>query len=408
MRVAYLISEYPKVSHTFIRREILELERLGVDVLRVAIRPAGEELPDPADAEERLRTRCILGRPWPAVGATIVRAWLSFRGNAVRALMQAVSLGRRAEKGVVFHLFYWLEACVLASWMRSEAVTHVHAHFGSNPATVAMLAARILGGTFSFTAHGTVETDNPAGICISEKIRRAAFVVAVSDYGRAQLMRWVAIEHWQKIHVVRCGLGGDYLDRPPPRIVQAPRFIAVGRLSAEKGHLVLVHAVAELAKSGRQCEVVVVGDGPLRDSIASLIGELGIADRLRLAGWKSGPEVRQLIGESRALVLPSFAEGLPVVVMEAMALGRPVVATWVAGIPELVSAGETGWLVPPGDPSSLALAMAQCLDCDGQELDRRSANALRVVRRRHDGRTETQKLLRLFASIARDAMSGVR
>jgi glycosyltransferase involved in cell wall biosynthesis len=400
MRIAYLISEYPKVSHSFIRREIVALERLGVEVQRFAIRGPSDGSPDAADIQERRRTRYVLG-----TGA------LAMMGHALRRLMKnparfagatrcALRLSRRAERGLVHHLAYLVEACIVANWMEEAGVAHLHAHFGSNPAAVAMLAAQLGGGTFSFTAHGTVETDAPLFIGLPEKVRRAAHVVAVSAYGRSQLCRWVEPGHWDKISVVHCGLDESYRAPPAHPFNEARRFVCVGRLSPEKGQFVLIDALARLRDEGVQAELVLAGDGDLRPAIERHAARRGVADRVRITGWISGAAVRQEIEASRALVLSSFAEGLPVVLMEAMACARPVIATRIAGVPELLRDGQDGWLVVPGDAVELAAAMRQCLEADADRLQAMGATARQRALERHDVERSAQQLFAIFRSLA--------
>ncbi|MEZ5664497.1 MAG: glycosyltransferase [Burkholderiaceae bacterium] len=399
MKVGYIVSEYPKVSHTFIRREIAAVEACGIEVVRMSIRDGGP-LVDPLDQAEHARTRYILGHGV----ARLFKAGLSVLLREPRrtwsAFVLASRMARGAERPLPYHWIYLLEAAVVAGWVRETGMTHLHAHFGSNPAEVAMLAARLAGITYSFTAHGTVETDNAEAIGLGTKIRQARFVVAVSDYGRAQMMRRAPADRWQDIHVVRCGLGADFLEASPAPAPPQAGFLAIGRLSEEKGHLSLVEAFAQLLATGARARLVLAGDGPLRATIESRCRTLGIAEHVHITGWVSSEQVRQLLTEARALVLPSYAEGLPVVLMEALALGRPVVATWVAGIPELVEPGVSGWLVPPGHAARLGQAMRDCLDAPAEQLAAMGRAGQAVVRRQHDVRTEGAALAVLFRARA--------
>lgn len=397
-RIGYVLSEYPKVSHTFIRREINALEGAGIPVERFAIRGANEDLPDPADQAEAGRTRQVLASGLPAMLAAMLSVLVRAPRRAWRAFALATRMGWRGDRPIPVHWVYLLEAALVAKWVRESSITHLHAHFGSNPAEVAMLAAELSGIGFSFTAHGTVETDNALAIKLPEKVRRAAFVVAVSEYGRAQMMRWTPFEHWHKIHVVHCGIGADFLDHPHTDVPNVDRFVSVGRLSGEKGHLVLIDALARVIAEGRNCRLVMVGDGPLRPAIEQRCRELGVERFVTIAGWQSGEAIREWLIGSRALVLPSFAEGLPVVIMESLALGRPVIATWVAGVPELVREGRTGWLVPAGDAASLAQAMDACLEATPAQLAAMAGAGRIAVREAHDARIEAHKLAALFKS----------
>jgi glycosyltransferase involved in cell wall biosynthesis len=308
-------------------------------------------------------------------------------------------MGWRGDRPLPYHWIYLVEAAVIAAWVRELGISHLHAHFGSNPAEVAMLAAALSGVPYSFTSHGTVETDNPQAMGIAEKVKRAAFAVAVSHYGRAQMMRWVGSQCWSKIHVVRCGLGADFLTLSASPVPSGARFLAVGRLSEEKGHLVLVDALAIARRAGQRFELVLAGDGPLRAALEARIRELDLGDCVRITGWVSGQEVIQLLQTSRALVLPSFAEGLPVVIMEAFALARPVVSSWVAGVPELVRNGSTGWLVAPGDAEGLARALTDCAAAPVGQLGAMGLVARDLVRQQHDSAVEANKLAELFLSV---------
>lgn len=400
MKVAYLISEYPKVSHSFIRREIAALERQGVEVQRFAIRGPSDGSPDAADVEELSRTRYVLGAGAVATLGHVLRRLVRGPAAFARAAAAALRLSRGAERGLVHHLAYFVEACIVANWMEQQRVSHLHAHFGSNPAAVALLAARLGGGTFSFTAHGTVETDAARFIGIPEKVRRAAHVVAVSEYGRSQLCRWVEPAHWNKISVVHCGLDESYREAPAQPHNTARRFVCVGRLSPEKGQFVLIDALAELRRQGVDAELVLAGDGELRSALEQHSARRGVADRIRITGWISGAAVRQEIEASRALVLSSFAEGLPVVLMEAMACARPVIATRIAGVPELLRDGRDGWLVAPGNALELAAAMRQCLDTDAPGLERIGATARARALERHDVDRSARQLSIIFEALA--------
>lgn len=190
-RVAYLINQYPKVSHSFIRREILALERQGLTVLRFAARGWDDDVPDPVDQLERGRTRYLLQRgPAPALLAAAKLA-LARPGLFLGALHLALTMARRSERSVFHHLAYLAEASLLVGWLAEQGAGHLHAHFGTNPADVAMLTHALGGPPYSFTVHGPEEFDRPEALGLGEKGRRAAFVVAISSYGRSQLYRWL-------------------------------------------------------------------------------------------------------------------------------------------------------------------------------------------------------------------------
>lgn len=370
MKVAYLTNQYPKVSHTFIRREIIALEARGIEVERFSIRETEDKLVDPADIAEKERTFVVLGSGAVGLLTSLVSVALLRPIQFLNALICALQCGRRSDRGILRHMAYLAEACVLIGRLQNSHVEHLHVHFGTNPATVAMLC-RLLGGPgFSFTVHGPEEFDKPEAISLGEKIRHARFVVAISEFGRSQLYRWCEHDCWPRIHVVHCGVDAMFLDQNVSPVPDVPRLVCVGRLCEQKGQLLLVEAAAQVARSGTDFRLVLVGDGPFRPEVESLSRRLGIADRVSITGWKSGSEVRDEILGTRAFVLPSFAEGLPVVIMEALALGRPVISTYIAGIPELVEPGVSGWLVPAGAIEPLASAIRTVL---GETVDRLSA-----------------------------------
>ncbi|MFJ7809365.1 glycosyltransferase [Pseudomonas asiatica] len=400
MRIAYFINQYPKVSHSFIRREILALERQGVEVQRIALRGWDAELQDAEDSSEQARTRYVLQR---GVKGLLAPAWQVLRAQPRRffqALWLAMRLGLRADRAWPYHLVYLAEACQVLQWLQAGEAKHVHAHFGTNSTEVVMLANVLGGPAYSFTVHGPEEFDKPQFLHMGEKVRRAAFVAAVSSYGRSQLFRWVAHDHWAKVKVVHCGLERSFHEVAPVGVPTAPRLVCVGRLCEQKGQLLLLEAARVLAARAIAFELVLAGDGEMRGQIEALIARHGLQQQVRITGWISSAQVREEILAARALVLPSFAEGLPVVIMEAMALRRPVLTTYVAGIPELVRPGENGWLFPAGAVDELAAAMADCLAQPAEALQRMGEAARQRVLQRHDIDTEAARLASYFKASA--------
>jgi colanic acid/amylovoran biosynthesis glycosyltransferase len=406
VRVAYLVNQYPKVSHSFIRREILALERQGVAVQRIAVRGWDGELVDDEDQRERERTQYLLRDGVGALAMPVLRALLASPARFGRALALAWRMGRRADRPLPYHLVYLAQACRVAEWLRESGATHLHAHFGTNPAEVAMLAHALGGPPYSFTVHGPEEFDRPQFLGLGEKLRRCEFAVAISSYGRSQLYRWVEHGHWHKVRVVHCGIEQAFhagaAGAPPP----AARLVCVGRLCEQKGQLLLVQAAQRLRQRGVAFELVLAGDGEMRAEVQDAIAAAGLQAQVRITGWISSAQVREEMLAARAVVLASFAEGLPVVLMEAMALRRPVISTQVAGIPELVRPGENGWLVPAGDIDALAGALEDCLRTGSDMLARMGEAARLRVLERHDIDTEAAKLAALFGKpAARPAMA---
>ncbi len=405
-RIAYLVNVYPVTSASFIRRELMEMEAQGASVSRFALRRWDTPLVDPIDLQEERKTRAVLEVGALGLAGAVVATAFRRPGKFARALVQTWRLGRRgsgssSSRGVARHLIYLAEACVLLDWHREQGTDHVHAHYGTNSATVALLC-RILGGPpYSFTVHGPEEFDQPLALGLDLKIHDAAFAVAISEHGRSQLCRWVPYDQWSKIKVVRCGLDPMFLDAPQIPLPEAPRLVCVGRFAEQKGLPVLIEAAGRLRAEGVAFELTLVGDGTLRGEIEALIKRYRLEDCVQLVGWKSNAEVRDLITESRALVLPSFAEGLPVAIMESLALGRPVISTWIAGTPELVEPGVSGWLVPPGSAEALASAIRDLLDTPLDELERMGKQGAERVAERHNIAIEARKLRDLIGRVDR-------
>jgi colanic acid/amylovoran biosynthesis glycosyltransferase len=396
MNIAYLVNQYPKTSHSFIRREIEALESLGLTIQRYTLRRTTEALADEADRQELLKTKIVICRPFldrfiPGLCSVGCHPW-----RFAKAFAFAIRCGLKSDRSVAVHVAYLMEAAVVAAWCMRDRIDHLHVHFGTNSAMVGLFVNRLIGIPWSFTAHGPEEFDRPIGIALSEKIRSANFVVAISSFGRSQLWRWTDYEQWKKIHVVRCGLDAAFLAGKSLAIPKGPRVVCVGRLCEQKGQLLLVEAAQILRNKGISFEIVFAGDGPMRQEIEAAIARGGLDDCISITGWISGQRVRDEIEKARALVLPSFAEGLPVVIMEAMALERPVVSTAVAGIPELVRAGGTGWLVPAGEVAALAQAIGEVLSLSPKALATMGGHARRRVLERHNVGIEAAKLKLLF------------
>lgn len=396
MKIAYFVNQYPKASHSFIRREILALERQGTSVTRYSLRGWDAQLVDKEDQAELTRTRCVLQQGVGRVMGALL--WLALRRPSFfwRGLKKALELARGGDRTWAHHLVALAEGAVLAQWMQEDGIDHVHAHFGTNSAEVVMLAHALGGPGYSFTVHGSEEWDMPVQLKLREKIRDARFVVGVCAFARAQLFRWAAPEDWFKIHIVHCGLDSAFCDAPVVPVPDNHCLVCVGRLCKEKAQALLIEAVGRLKSRGFQVELVLAGDGEMRPSIEALIERLGLGAQVRITGWVSGDQVRDEILAARALILPSVMEGLPVVLMEALALRRPVVTTYVAGIPELVRNGQEGWLVPAGSLDDLTDAIAACLETPVAHLRAMGEGGRARVLQRHDVNTEVGTLLSLF------------
>lgn len=398
-RIAYFINQYPKVSHSFIRREILALERLGFEVQRIALRGWNDAVADPEDVAEKALTRYVLQGGVMSLVLPVLNTMVATPLRFINALGLAVSMSRHADRPLPYHLIYLAEACRILPWLHSHGARHMHAHFGTNSTDVVMLANALGGPGYSFTVHGPEEFDKPQFIHLGEKICRSKFVVAISSYGRSQLYRWVELAQWHKVQVVHCGLEAAFYDVPTTNPPDIPRFVCVGRLCEQKGQLLLIDAMAILAERGIDCELVLAGDGEMRREVEERIAHHSLQNKVRITGWISSAQVRAEILAARALVLPSFAEGLPVVIMEAMVLQRPVISTAVAGIPELVRNAENGWLVAAGSINELVDAMVGCLNTDVHQLAWMGQAARIRVLERHSIEIEATKLGVLFTQV---------
>jgi glycosyltransferase involved in cell wall biosynthesis len=311
-------------------------------------------------------------------------------------LRLAIRISGRSDCRLFHHFICVAEACRIVRWLREAGSARLHAHFGTNSAEVAMYARCLGGPPYSFTAHGPEEFESPMGI--AEKVRSAAFVAAISSYGRSQLYLRCKPEDWPKVNVVRCGIEPSFHRVTAYCASQPRRLVCVGRLCEAKGQILLVEAAARLRTKGIKFDLVLAGDGPIRAEIESAIERHGLGGSVQITGWISSDRVREEILAARALVLPSFAEGLPVVIMEAMALRRPVLSTFVAGIPELVLGGENGWLFPAGSLDELATAIEDCLSKSEEEIQRMGDAGYGRVIERHSVDIEAAKLAALFRS----------
>jgi len=354
MPIGYLVSLYPASSHTFIRREVHALREHGFDVHTFSVRmPSAAERAAKEDAESFSQTSYLLPMaPMRLARAhleTLVRNPIRYARTFQLALQHRVP-GARALAWAVMH---FAESMVLVRDLEGHGITHLHNHFANSGATVGFLATRHLGMSWSLTLHGISETDYPAGNLLPAKLEAADFVACVTHYGRAQAFRLISPDHWHKLMIVRCGL--DLRALPPRRERQRTgvvRAICVGRLSAEKGQVGLLQAFAKA--NVKDAELVLVGDGPERARVEATIAELGLRDRVHVRGRLPEHETLEEIAASDVLVLSSFMEGLPVVLMEAFALSVPVVAPRVAGIPELVEDNVNGLLFAPAHWDELA------------------------------------------------------
>lgn len=400
--IAYLANEYPKISHTFIRREILALESLGVPIARFAFRGWDYPVVEPVDELERGKTVYLLEKGLLPLVAALFQQLLHSPSRVLCALLQSLQLMRRSDRSILLHLITFIQACLLSQKMRDMSVKHLHAHFGTHPAECAMLASIITAIPYSFTAHGPDEFDRNQFCHLTRKIALAKFVVGVSAFGKGQLQRWANTEDFDKIKQVHCGLDETMFFTDPDCSGFSTNFVCVARLSRQKGHIILLRAFARLIRKGIPAHLTLIGDGDMRPIIERVITEEKIEDSVTVLGWADQKTIRSEILRARAFVLTSYAEGLPVAFMEAMALGRVVLATNVAGNAELVEHGKTGWLFPSGSVSDAAEAINQCLITPDQQVAAMGMAGRERARARHFQVDQAEKLRCLFSASNQD------
>jgi glycosyltransferase involved in cell wall biosynthesis len=384
-----------------VRREILALESAGLTIFRVSIRQFAPEQVDAADSAEAQRTEVILKRGLLSLLPSFARELLRPH-RLLPAILEAIRAGMRTEAGALKSLVYLIEAAKLRQICVARGVDHIHAHFGTNPAEIARLCRRLGGPSFSFTIHGPDELDRVTGFDLPTKIREASFTAAISEFGRSQLRRFVPQSLWSRITVVHCGLDGVFFDRQRTPVPDTDQVLFLGRLAPQKDPLLLVEAAAVLRNRGRRLRVRFAGSGDLEPAIRRRISELKMDDDFCFLGSVDQATAAAELESARALVLPSSAEGLPVVIMEAMSLGRPVVSTYVNGIPELVRTGREGWLSPCGDVERLADSLEALLDASPEQLEEIGDSCYARVRKRHDIRVSAEKLARRFRAAIAD------
>ncbi len=388
--IGYVVTHYPRVALTFIANEVDEVERSGLSVRLFSMNEV-EPYQDAADYQRRRSATTYLksakGGLLAAFAALALRHPLRMARLKLVALRSAgLDLGLAARR-----LSHLLQAALVARECRTRGIRHLHAQFGQGPATVAWFATEMLnfGGpraSWSFTIHGFQDFVDEKVARLDLKARSASFVVGISDYTRSQLCRITTPDLWTKYHVIRCGID---LARFPLRSgepkVDVPTIITVGRLSPEKGQLTLLLALAELRDRQVRARLVYVGAGPLEPLLRSEIDRLGLADRVELAGERLPSEVQQALAAADVFCLPSYSEGLPVSIMEAMAVGVPVVTSNIAGIPEIAVHEHTALTVPAGNSQALADALQRMLQDAG--LRQRIVTAAR-------GKVEEEYVLR--------------
>ncbi len=342
-------------------RELRQLASSGWEVGRYSISPPDRPLEklSPEEREEASQTRWVKQASFGQILAAHTATLLSRPGPYLSTLFGALRLGHLTPAALLRRVYYFAEAVILGHWLTQAGYTHIHSHYAP---MVALLLSRVFPITFSMTVHGPDEFLDPKGGALADKIAGSLLSVAISNFARSQMMMHSSPPHWAKIE--KCYLGvPDPL--PPSSAERKPgpaRFLCVGRLAPVKGQHILVEAALRLAASGLDFSLTIAGGGPELAFLRDRVQSLNLGDRVSLPGFVSQEELERLYRETDVFVLPSFAEGVPGVLMEAMRDGKPCISTYVNGVPELIEHERSGLLVTPADEAALASAMRRLVE----------------------------------------------
>ena len=404
MRIAYLTGEYPRATDTFIQREVAALRQQGAEIHTFSVRPTGEEhMVGEEQKQERNQTFYIL----PPRPFKLARSHFNLLISSPKRYFQALKLAWSTRihglRGNFYQLFYFLEAGILAQEIKKREIGHLHNHFGDSSCSVAMLAACLGGFSYSFTLHGPYIFFQPYHWRLDEKISRALFVSCISNYCRSQGMIFAPIEKWDQMHIVHCGIDPT-LFKVVSHQGKGKRLLFVSRLTVVKGLPILLSSLLSLKQQHPNVILTVVGDGSDRTYLEQMTADLGLSDNVKFVGYKSQAEVREYFEQTDVFVSSSFAEGVPVVLMEAMAAGVPVVAPQIAGVSELVENNVSGYIVPAGDTDSFTQSIEKLLnDC---ELRNKFGTAGRnKVETEFNLNLESQKLYKIISKAMRSVDS---
>ena len=405
MHVAYLMTHYPRVALTFISGEIDAMERMGQPIFPIALNmPEGADLTSD-EAHRRHARTFYLKASKSRLAITMASMTIAHPFAMISILLVAIRSARLDLDLMLRRIAHFCYASLTAKHCRANKIRHLHAHFGQTPATIAWLACAILNRTsdkktsWSFTIHGFQDFVDDAVARLDLKAASAAFIICISDYTKSQLCRVTDPQFWNRYRVIRCGI--DLTAFPmrtemPDRAV--PRIVSVARLSPEKGHLILLNALKSLADEGTHAELQIIGAGPFEAAIRREGERLGLGNRIVYSGELLPADVARELADADVFCLPSFSEGLPVSVMEAMALGVPVVSTWISGIPELAITETNALIVPASNTEALAGALKRVIT-DRQLRETLAQNARTAVERMHDITTNSEMLLSEFQSV---------
>ncbi len=396
--IAYLVSQYPAYSHTFILREILHLESQGLKIRVASVNASDRTFEALTAIEQQQAEATFYIKQQGPVGAfkALIYALKHHPTGTLKGLYKAIQLSGWNLKALVYQFFYWIEALMVGQWMEKKQLTHLHVHFATPAASVGMLTKTVFGCGFSFTVHGPDEFYDAPGYQLPEKIAAADFIVCISHYARSQIMKLSPIEHWPKTVVSRLGVDCErFKPQSSQRSSHTFNLLCVGRLTAAKGQGILLASVAQLIQQGEKVHLTLVGTGPDHDSLKQYAEQLNINQAVTFTGAVDQDHILDYYQQADVFVLPSFAEGLPVVLMEAMAQEIPCVTTAITGVYELIQDHQNGILVPASDCDALTAALTELLR--QPELRRQFGRAGReTVIHHYNLPINTQKLYDIF------------
>jgi glycosyltransferase involved in cell wall biosynthesis len=401
--LAYLISTYPTLSMTFVLREVIALREIGFRIATASInRPDRPESELTAvEAEEANRTFCV--KRYGAAGAikAHLKTFLGNFGGYWRGLRIAFSLAGLDLRRLFLYLMYWTEALMVGQWMREKGLRHLHVHLASQAASVGLFVRHVFGFDYSMTVHGPDEFYDAERQLLAQKIEAADFICCISLFARSQMMKLSPYIHWHKFIVSPLGVDAERFAPRPFRAAPDPfEILCVGRLTPAKGQHLLIDAVERLVQEGRRVRLRLVGSGPDEAALQEHASRAKFPECVVIEGAVNQDRIRTVYAAADVFCLPSFAEGVPVVLMEAMAMEIPCVTTHIAGVPELIRDGVDGLLVAPSDLDALAGALARLMDDAGlRELMGKSGRA-RIVEL-YDLRRNVERLALIFAERAR-------
>jgi colanic acid/amylovoran biosynthesis glycosyltransferase len=402
LRIAYLTSAYARPSDSFIRNEVNELRRLGAIVDTYSIRRTALDQDADADVAAHQKTTDFIlegGVTKLTLGTLQMLATHPIRfAKSLGLAWRTAALGCR---GLLLQTAYVMEAAYLASRLLANKTQILHNHIGENSASVAMLASEMSGIPFSLTIHGPYIFYAPQKWALGEKLSRAAFTACISHFCRGQCQIFSPEPAWPRLHVLRCSVQPLFIEEPPPRQPsQQPHFVCVGRLCVEKGQRFLIDAARQLIAAVPTARISLIGDGPDRQSLEQAIREANLQNQIKILGWQSSQAIRETLLTATALVIPSMAEGLPIVAMEALASRCPVIATNIAAMSELIEPGKNGWLIPSGSIDDLTAALQEAANCNDNQLRQMGDAGCQRVLELHHPACQTEKLLNLLQNAA--------